>query len=84
MYATMRMAYQTMHDATCTNADKYSKTLRASAFVQGLLAWSCRRRLVYLIEYCMYQQATAVNQPPFPPISNMTNNTLDGVDVNRV
>ena len=80
----MCMAYQTMHDAMCTNAEKHSETLRASAFVQGLLAWLCCCRLVHLTEYHMYQQATAVDQPPFPPISNTTDNTLDGVDVNGV
>jgi len=84
MYVTMCTAYQTMHDAMCTNADKHSETLRASAFVQGLLAWSSRCRLVRLIKYCMYQQATVVDQPPFPLISNTTDNTLDGVDVNGV
>ena len=84
MYATTHTAYQTMHDATCTNADKHSETLRVSAFVQGLLTWLCRCRLVRLIKYHMYQWATVVDQPPFPLISNMTNNTLDGVDVNGV
>jgi len=84
MYVMMCTAYQTMHNAMCTNADKHSETLRASVFVQGLLTWLCHCRLVHLIEYYMYQQATVVNQPPFPPISNITNNTLDGVDINGV
>ena len=82
MYVMTRTAYQTMHDVTFTNADKHCAALRASACVQGLLARSCRRRLVRLIEYRMCQRATAVDQPPFPPISDTTDNALDGVDVN--
>lgn len=53
-------------------------TLRASAFVQGSLAQSCRRRLIRLSEYRMRQRATAVDQPPFSPVLNTSDNTLDG------
>jgi hypothetical protein len=60
--------YQTMHNAPCTSAGKQSATLRASAFVQGSLAQPCHRRLIRLSEYRMRQWATAVDQPPFPPV----------------
>jgi len=84
MYQMMHMAYQTMHDTMCTNTDKHNVTLKASAFMQSSLAWSCCHRLVRLVEYCVCQWATAVDQPPFPPVFNTTDNALDGVDVNRV
>src|SRR5260221_883793 len=32
----------------------------------------------------MRQRTTAVDQPPFSPVFNMANNTLDGFDVSKV
>src|SRR5260221_2271510 len=43
-------------------------------------SYRCRR----LSEYCMRQRTTAVDQPPFSPVFNMANNTLDGFDVSKV
>jgi len=81
MYAMMMLSVP--NNAQC-NAHQHRQTLRASVFVQVSLAQSCRQWLIRFSEYCMRQQATAVNQPPFPLVFNMTNNALDGVDVSRV
>jgi len=66
------------------HAPTQTNTLRASAFVQGSLAWYYRQRLVDFSEYCMCQRATVVNQPPCSLVFNMANDALDGFDVSGV
>jgi len=69
---------------TTQRAPTQANTLRASAFVQGSLALYCRQRLVRFSEYCMRQQATAVNQPLFSPVPNTADDALNGLDVSGV
>ena len=52
--------------------------------VQDRNSWSCCHQLLYLSKYCMCQQTTVVDQPPFSTVLNMANNALDGFDVSGV
>ncbi len=73
-------ARHTMHQHSQMLCDSEQMSLH----MQSSLTWLCCRQLICFSKYRMCQQATTVNQPPFPLVFNMANNTLDGFDVSRV
>ncbi len=73
-------AWHTMHQHSQMLCDSEWMSLH----MQSSLAWSCHCQLICFSKYHMCQWATVVNQPPFPPVFNMADNTLDGFDVSRV
>jgi len=73
--------YQTMNDEHGQNPwhDSPSKCVQGNSFVQ----W-CHHQLLHLSKYCMHQQTTVVDQPPFSVVFNAADNALDRFDVSGV
>jgi hypothetical protein len=73
-----------MYDTTYTNAGKHNTTLEANGVRAGLTRRSRRRQLFHLRKYRMCQRAAAVDQPPFSPVLDTTDDTLNRIDVSGV